>query len=89
MPQSIVQKGIRKDGLAASGWGACKELGMPVPDDRLRRKNLGGSLDLDQYDYGGCDRHGRCGVHHDTQRAMVGIIADRMHVRYLDRSQQR
>ena len=89
MPRSIIQEGIRKDGLAAGGRGAREKLGMPVPDDRLWRKNLCGSLDPDQHDYGGCDRDGRCCVHHDTQRAMVCIAYERVRVRYLDDSQQR
>jgi hypothetical protein len=89
LPRSILQKGIRKDELAAGGRGACKQLGMPVPDDRLRRKNRGGALDLDQHNHGGRDRDGCGGVHHDAQRAMVGIAVERMHVRYLDHGQQR
>ena len=90
MPRNIIQEGIRKDGLAASGRGARIELGVPVPDDRLRRKNLCGSLDLDQHDQQGHSYDGRCRVHHDAELAMVGGIAvEGMRVRHLDYSQQR
>jgi hypothetical protein len=89
LPQSIVQKGIRKDGLAAGGRGTRKELGVTVPDDRARLKDWGAGLDMDQHDHGGRDRDGRCRVHYDAQRAMVGIAVERMHVRYLDHGQQR
>ena len=52
-------------------------------------KHWGGSLDLDQHDHRGHDRDGRSRVHHDAQRAMVGVAVERMHVRHLDHGQQR
>jgi hypothetical protein len=60
-----------------------------VPDDRLRRKNLSGSLDLNQHNHRSYCRDGRCSVHYDTQRAMVGIAVEWVRVRYLDHGQQR
>ena len=90
MPSSIVQEGIRKDGLTARGRRARKELGMPVPDDRLRRKNPGGALHLDQYDHRGHRRYGRGRVHHNAKLAMVGgIVVEWVSVRHLDHGQQR
>ena len=59
-----------------------------MPDDRLRRKNLGRSLDLDQHDHGGRDRDGRCRVHYDAQRAMVCIALKLVQVGHLGDGQQ-
>jgi hypothetical protein len=48
---------IGRDALAAGGRRAGKELGMPVAGDRLRLKDRGAGLDLDQHDHGGRDRN--------------------------------
>lgn len=79
----------RKDALAAGGRRARKELGMPVPNDRLRRKDQGGALDLDQHNHRSHYRNGRSRVYDDAQRAIIGIAAERMRVRHLDHGQQR
>lgn len=89
MAQSIDRKRIRKDGLAACGRGARKELGMPVADDRERLKNRGRGLNLDQYDNSSRHRDRRCSMHHNAERAVVGIAFERVHVRHLDHGQQR
>jgi len=78
-----------KAALAAGGRGARKELGMPVTGNRLRLKNRGGGPDLDQHDHGRSDGYGRCRVHHDAQRATVGIGVHLVNVRHLDHGQQR
>ncbi len=78
-----------KDSLAAGGRGAREELGMPVADDSVRLKNRGGDLDLDQDDHGRADRDGRRGVHHNAERAVIGIGVHRMDVSHLDYCEQR
>ena len=79
----------REKALAAYRRGACKELGMPITGDRSRLKNRSAGLDLDQNYCGSGNRYGRGRVHHDAERAMIGIGFHRMHVRHLDKSQQR
>ena len=79
----------RKDALAAGGRRACKELGMPVANHRSRLKHRHLGLDLHQHHCGSRNHDRRSRVHHDAQRAVVGIALQRMHVRHLRHSQQR
>ncbi len=61
---------------------------MPVPGDRAGLKNRRSALDLDQNYYCGRDRHRRRRMHHDAQRAVVGIGVYLVHVRDLRHGQQ-
>lgn len=79
----------RNDALAAAGRGANEELGLPEAGNRVRLKNRCGGLKLDQDDNGGGYGDGRCRVHHDAERAMVGVAIDGMDVRHLNDGQQR
>ena len=83
------QAEIGKTPLTAGGRRACNELGMPVADSRARLKNRRRSLNLHQHHHGNRNRDGRRRVHHDAQRAVVGIALQRMHVRHLHHGQQR
>lgn len=62
---------------------------MPVPGDWAGLKNRRGALNLDQNNHGGRDRHRRRRMHHDAQRAVVGIGVKLVHVRDLRDGQQR
>jgi hypothetical protein len=76
-----------KETLNAGGRWACVELGMPVANDRARLGNRRWVPDSDQDD---CCRHyrdRRSRVHRDAQRAMVGILVQRVYVRHLDHGQ--
>jgi hypothetical protein len=46
-------------------------------------------LDLNQDNDGSRNCHGRCRMHHDAQRAVIGVGVERMYVRHLDHRQQR
>lgn len=62
---------------------------MTNPGDDAGLENRRGGLDLDQHDDDGCDRDRRSRVHHNAERAMVGVVFDGMDVRHLDHCQQR
>lgn len=81
--------GDRESGLAAGGRGPSEELGMPVPDDRTRLSNRFWGSDSDQDHDGRGNRNRRRGVHRNAQRAMVGIVVQRMNVRHLDQGHHR
>ena len=62
---------------------------MPVSNNSTRLKCRGWSSDLDEkYDSGG-RRYRSHSMHHDAQRAMVGVPVKGMSVRHLDNRQQR
>jgi len=75
--------------LEAGGRRAGKELGMPIPREGSRLKNKGAGLDLNQDDNGRGNGHGRCRVHQDAQRAVVGVAFERVNVGHLHHGQQR
>ena len=80
----------RRDVLAASGRRASKQDGMPVSDDRASLAHRGrcdSDPDQENLSHGDCERHHR--VHHDAQRTMIGVAANRMHVRHLGHGQNR
>ena len=84
-----LRTGNRKDALAASGRGAIEEGGMPVSTNRAsfkRRQRRGSDPDHDNANCHDDERHDR--VHHDAERAMIGIGGDRMHKRHVDNRQQ-
>ena len=88
-PGGRVPSSFQKDGLAAGWRRARNELRVPVPNDRAGlnngRRSSGLHHDHKRSDYR--DRSRR--LHCNAQRAMVGIVGDRMHVRHLDHGQQR
>ena len=61
---------------------------MPA-DHGARLEDRRGSPDPDHNHYCRGNRNRRCRLHRDAQRAVVGILVDRMHMRYLDHGQQR
>lgn len=80
---------FRKDELAAGWRRTGKELGMAVADHSAHRNGLRLGAHLDQnHDCRG-HRNRRRRVHGNAQLAMVGIAAERMHVRDLSNGQQR
>ncbi len=79
----------RKDALAAGRRRACEKLGMPVANHRTRLIHRRRSLYLSQHHHGSRNRDRRSRMHHDAQRAMVGIALQHMRVRHLHHGQQR
>lgn len=88
-PWVRLKRKIGRDALAAVGWGACEELGVPIPDERARLNERRGGSKSDQDNHSRDDRNRRSRVHRNAQLAMVGIRVQRMHVRHLDNNQQR
>jgi hypothetical protein len=62
---------------------------MPVASGRARLGNRRRGPDSDQDDRCRQHRNRRSSVHRDAQRAMVGILVQRVYVRHLNHSQQR
>jgi hypothetical protein len=62
---------------------------MTMADGRERLKEGLGRPDLNQHDHRGHYGDGRCRVHDDAQRAMVGIAFERMGVCNLGHGKQR
>ena len=84
------QPGVfRRQSLAASRRRARKQLRTPVPNHSPGFKRRSPVLHLHQNHQ--TSRHGhRCrGVHHNTQRAMVGVRFNLVEVRNLNHRQQR
>jgi hypothetical protein len=55
----------------------------------MRLKNRRGGLDVDQDNHGCRNGYRRCRVHHDAQRAVVGIGIERVNVGHLGHGQER
>jgi hypothetical protein len=62
---------------------------MPHSNYGSRIENRNRCSDLHQDDNRCRHLYRSHGVHHDAQRTVVGIIVERVHVRYLDHGQQR
>ncbi len=63
---------------------------MPVPDDcagLADRGRRGSDPDQDNLSRGDRKRHHR--VHHDAERTMIDVTADRVHMRHLGHGQKR
>jgi hypothetical protein len=84
-----LKRKIAKKALAVRWWRTCKELGVPMPDDRARLKDTGFTLNPDQNNDGRNSRDRGCRVHGDAQLAVVRIAVDRVDVSHLNDGQQR
>ena len=75
--------------LAASGRRAIEEGGMPISDDRPSLAHHGrcGSYP-DQNNRSDHDHERHYRVDGDAKRAMIGVAANRMHVRHLGHGQK-
>jgi hypothetical protein len=96
----VLQRGTKRNGkqieqenrrlALEAGWrGTREELRMPVASDGACFKNRLGCLDVHQHDDGGCDRDRCRRMHHDAERAVIGVGIDRVDVGYLHHRQQR
>jgi len=84
-----VQEMFRKDDLAAKRRWARNELGVPVPNHRAHLNHRRRRSGLYQHHHRSHHRDRRRGMHRNAQRAMIGILVLRMHMRHLDHGQQR
>jgi hypothetical protein len=84
------ENGNRKGALVPGGRRAIEEGRMPISTNRAnfkRRWRRGCDPDRENANCHDHERHNR--VHHNAERAMIGITADRMHVRNLGDGQKR
>jgi len=87
-PEIWLKDKSRRLALDAGRRRTRKQLGVPVARDRVRFKNRGAVLDLNQHDNGRRDCHGRCRMHHDAQRTVVCVRVYLVHVHHLHHGQQ-